>query len=234
MNDNSPGVVGAAAAAFTSVCPNNLPLIGRNYRRLCETLPDVEEWGQIVLIGILLRYVVARRGLVKESIMSSSCSLNCNSEKNGSESDTDILRIRNIDEAGGGIRESDLTAMVARSYLEGPDKYLSQSSVAKTSSFGFDLSCLTSAKSDDDVKVLLQCTSPLLWSQNSAVVLAAAGVHWIMAPRDDIRRIVKPLLFLLRSSNASKYVVLYSYFLTSLSDVTLNVILCLRLRAVLV
>lgn len=157
MNDNSPGVVGAAAAAFASVCPNNLPLIGRNYRRLCETLPDVEEWGQIVLIGILLRYVVARHGLVKESIMS-SCSQNCNCEKSGSESDTDILRIRNIDEAGGGIHESELTAMVARSYLEGPDQYLSQSSVANTSSFGFDLSCFTSAKSGDDVKVLLQCT----------------------------------------------------------------------------
>ena len=34
-----------------------------------EILPDVEEWGQIVLIGILLRYVIARHGLVKESIM---------------------------------------------------------------------------------------------------------------------------------------------------------------------
>ena len=69
LNDHSPGVVGAAASAFTSVCPDNFSLIGRNYRRLCEILPDVEEWGQIILIGILLRYVIARHGLVKESIM---------------------------------------------------------------------------------------------------------------------------------------------------------------------
>nr|XP_025665348.1 AP3-complex subunit beta-A isoform X4 [Arachis hypogaea] len=109
LNDNSPGVVGAAASAFASVCPNNFSLIGRNYKKLCEILPDVEEWGQIILIGILLRYVIASYGLVKESIMFS---------------------------------------------------------------------------------------------------LYAAGVHWIMASKGDLKRIVKPLLFLMRSSYASRYVVL--------------------------
>jgi len=69
LNDHSPGVLGAAAASFASICPNNFSLIGRNYQRLCEILPDVEEWGQIVLIGILLRFVIARHGLVKESLM---------------------------------------------------------------------------------------------------------------------------------------------------------------------
>ena len=68
LNDHSPAVVGAAAAAFASVCPYNLSLIGRNYRKLCEILPDVEEWGQIVLIGILLRYVIARHGHVFSAI----------------------------------------------------------------------------------------------------------------------------------------------------------------------
>ncbi|KAI3688840.1 hypothetical protein L2E82_46712 [Cichorium intybus] len=53
-----------------------------------------------------------------------------------------------------------------------------------------------------------KCTSPLFRSRNSAVVVAAAGLHWIMAPKEDIDRIVKPLLFLLRSSDALKYVVL--------------------------
>ncbi|KAF7831069.1 AP3-complex subunit beta-A [Senna tora] len=116
LNDNSPGVVGAAASAFASICPNNFSLVGRNYKRLCEILPDVEEWGQIILVGILLR--------------------------------------------------------------------------------------------NDDVKILLQCTSPLLWSNNSAVVLEAASVHWIMASMEDVKEIVKPLMFLLRSSHASRYVVL--------------------------
>ena len=34
--------------------------------------PDVEEMGQIILIGILLGFVIARHGLVKESIYNSS------------------------------------------------------------------------------------------------------------------------------------------------------------------
>uniref|UniRef100_A0A5B6ZNG9 AP-3 complex subunit beta n=1 Tax=Davidia involucrata TaxID=16924 RepID=A0A5B6ZNG9_DAVIN len=207
LNDNSPGVVGAAAAAFASVCPNNLSLIGRNYRRLCETLPDVEEWGQIVLIGILLRYLTARHGLVRESIMLPSCSTESyHSEKDGP--DTNFALKENTDDMGGGIYESELADMISRSYLEGPDKYLSRSSYTDRGSSGLDCSCCTSAKSNDDVKILLQCTSPLLWSHNGAVVLAAAGIHWIMAPREDVKRIVKPLLFVLRSSNASKYVVL--------------------------
>ncbi|KAI3710416.1 hypothetical protein L2E82_40196 [Cichorium intybus] len=73
LNDSSPGVVGAAAAAIASICPNNLPLIGRNYTRVCEILPDLEEWGQIILIGLLLGYIIAKQGLLKESIMASLC-----------------------------------------------------------------------------------------------------------------------------------------------------------------
>ncbi|XP_073120228.1 AP3-complex subunit beta-A [Henckelia pumila] len=202
LKDNSPGVVGAAAAAFASVCPNNLHLIEVNYRRLCETLPDVEEWGQVVLIGILLRYVIAKHGLVQESIMLSS-----NGHVNHS-IDTEEM------EPHLAIRKFDCDAVVemadilSRSYLEGPDKYLSKLRDINQDCIDFDRAHVISAKSNDDLKIFLQCTSPLLWSYNSAVVLASAGVHWIMAPKEDIPKIVKPLLFLLRSSSSSKYVVL--------------------------
>ncbi|KAI3517364.1 hypothetical protein L1887_16578 [Cichorium endivia] len=206
LNDSSPGVVGAAAAAFASICPNNLPLIGRNYTRLCEILPDVEEWGQIILIGILLRYVIAKQGLAKESIMASLCPQD---EKSDSDPDSDFLEKKTKYEMLTGVNEPELLAMVSRSYLEGQDKYMSHpTSVDDVASSEIDSSRFTSAKSDDDLKILLQCTSPLFWSRNSAVVVAAAGLHWIMAPKEDIDRIVKPLLFLLRSSDASKYVVL--------------------------
>ncbi|KAM0043201.1 putative clathrin/coatomer adaptor, adaptin-like, armadillo-like helical, AP complex subunit beta [Helianthus debilis subsp. tardiflorus] len=205
LNDNSPGVVGAAAAAFASICPTNLPLIGRNYKRLCEILPDVEEWGQIILIGILLRYVSARHGLAKESIMSSLLP-NIFSNEKSSESDTDYFEIKKTYEIG--IQDPELVATVSRSYLSGPDKQLLNLNDSDVISPDYISSRFTSSKSDENVKLLLQCTSPLLWSRNSAVVLAAAGVHWIMAPMEEISKIVKPLLFLLRSSDASKYVVL--------------------------
>ncbi|KAM1126069.1 hypothetical protein ACFX2B_040793 [Malus domestica] len=205
LNDSSPCVVGAAAAAFSSVCPNNLSLIGRNYKRLCEVLPDVEEWGKIVLIGILLRYVVARHGLVKDSIMFSLHGTeNSRSEKYCLDNNSAL------DDNGdmNDLYESELTNAVSRCYIEGPAEYLSRLSFMNKDSSEFSCARFTSGKNNDDVKILLQCTSPLLWSNNSAVVLAAAGVHWIMAPVEDLKRIVKPLLFVLRSSNASKYVVL--------------------------
>ncbi|KAL9418434.1 hypothetical protein AB3S75_036403 [Citrus x aurantiifolia] len=205
LNDRSPGVVGAAAAAFASICPNNFTLIGRNYRNLCQILPDVEEWGQILLIEILLRYVVASHGLVKESIMSSLLCIE------SSHSEKDVFDV-NVALEDNGIPsrtyDSELVNLVSRSYIEGLGEYLTRSSDTNARSSDLNGARFTSGKTNDDVKLLLQCTSPLLWSHNSAVVLAVAGVHWIMSPKEDVKRIVKPLLFILRSSGASKYVVL--------------------------
>jgi AP-3 complex subunit beta len=203
LNDHSPGVVGAAASAFTTVCPNNFSLIGRNYRKLCEVLPDVEEWGQIMLIGILLRYVIARHGLVKESIMFSLYN------KDHSNLDEDEHYVTSKEDAGYATEKtvSELARTIFQCYIEGPDEYLSRSSSTIKVAPKLDESQYTSC-SNEVVKILLQCTSPLLWSHNSAVVLAAAGVHWIMASKEDVKRIVKPLVFVLRSSPASRYVVI--------------------------
>ncbi|CAA7060359.1 unnamed protein product [Microthlaspi erraticum] len=203
LNDHSPGVVGAAAAAFTSICPNNFKLIRKNYKKLCQILPDVEEWGQILLIGTLLRYVVARHGLVRESLMLSLHGLNNNGfyEKDG------LASVKGDGDKSDSF-DADLVSLVSKSYIEGPDEYLSRSNCPDTVSSAFDSEKTTSIAHNEDVKILLQCTSPLLWSNNSAVVLAATGVQWIMAPLEDVKKIVKPILFLLRSSTASKYVVL--------------------------
>lgn len=208
LSDHSPGVVGAAAAAFATVCPNNFSLIGQKYKYLCHILPDVEEWGQIILTGILLRYVIARNGLVKESIMTSLLSTG----ESHSEKDDLVDNYALGDTGNLSVSYNyEIANVISRSYIEGLDEYLTRSSNSNHLSADISDAQFTSGKSNEDVKLILQCTSPLLWSNNSAVVLAAAGVHWIMAPRDDVKRIVKPLLFLLRSSHASKYVVC-SYF----------------------
>ena len=59
-----------------------------------------------------------------------------------------------------------------------------------------------------NTQLLLQSTLRLLCSHNSAVVLAAVGVHWLLAPESELKRIVKPLLFLMRSSLDCQYVVM--------------------------
>ncbi|GJU93159.1 hypothetical protein Tco_1317915 [Tanacetum coccineum] len=58
----------------------------------------------------------------------------------------------------------------------GPDKYVSRSSTTYILSSDYDSSQFTSFESDDHVKIMLYCTLPSLWSQNSVVVLAAAGI----------------------------------------------------------
>lgn len=42
--------------AFEEVCPDRIDLIHKNYRKLCNLLIDVEEWGQVVIIHMLTRY----------------------------------------------------------------------------------------------------------------------------------------------------------------------------------
>lgn len=49
-------VAGSVVMAFEEVCPDRIDLIHRNYRKLCNLLVDVEEWGQVVIINMLTRY----------------------------------------------------------------------------------------------------------------------------------------------------------------------------------
>uniref|UniRef100_A0A672JAC6 AP-3 complex subunit beta n=1 Tax=Salarias fasciatus TaxID=181472 RepID=A0A672JAC6_SALFA len=49
-------VAGSVVMAFEEVCPERIDLIHKNYRKLCNLLIDVEEWGQVVIINMLTRY----------------------------------------------------------------------------------------------------------------------------------------------------------------------------------
>ena len=42
--------------AFELVCPERIDLIHKNYRKLCNLLVDVDEWGQVTMLNMLTRY----------------------------------------------------------------------------------------------------------------------------------------------------------------------------------
>lgn len=200
LGDSSSGVVGAAAVAFKSVCPNGLALIAKHFRRLCETLPDIEEWYQITLIEILLRYVIARHGLVKESVLfASKLSLEIQGGKDSVP--VDIMSCTQAETIVNGVSGTMSSMTLLRHYIE------EYSGRVDRDDEKFSFPSVTSS-TNDDVAILLKCTSPLLWSQNSAVILAAASVHWIMAPVQEVKIIVGPILFTLRSSPDATYVML--------------------------
>ena len=56
LGDSSPAVYGAVAHAYNCVCPERHDIIHKHYRRLVGGLSDVDEWGQVVLLDLLLRY----------------------------------------------------------------------------------------------------------------------------------------------------------------------------------
>ncbi|XP_035221751.1 AP-3 complex subunit beta-1-like isoform X1 [Stegodyphus dumicola] len=56
LSDKTTLVMGSAVMAFEEVCPERIDLIHKNYRKLCNLLVDVEEWGQVVIMNMLIRY----------------------------------------------------------------------------------------------------------------------------------------------------------------------------------
>lgn len=56
LSDKTTLVVGSAVMAFEEVCPERVDLVHKNYRKLCNLLVDVDEWGQVIIINMLTRY----------------------------------------------------------------------------------------------------------------------------------------------------------------------------------
>ncbi|TFK82840.1 hypothetical protein K466DRAFT_603355 [Polyporus arcularius HHB13444] len=74
LKDQSPLSLGSVAVAFEAVCPTRLDLLHLHYRRLCRTLIDVDEWGQVDLMNLLIRYarVMLPRPLPSTDVAGSS------------------------------------------------------------------------------------------------------------------------------------------------------------------
>eukprot|EP00163_Fabomonas_tropica_P004369 TRINITY_DN1384_c0_g2_i1.p1 TRINITY_DN1384_c0_g2~~TRINITY_DN1384_c0_g2_i1.p1 ORF type:complete len:1061 (+),score=365.46 TRINITY_DN1384_c0_g2_i1:571-3753(+) len=56
LKDKSTMVLGSVIAAYNEICPERYDLLHQHYRKLCHLLADIDEWGQILLLGILTKY----------------------------------------------------------------------------------------------------------------------------------------------------------------------------------
>lgn len=56
INTASPLTIGSALSAWEEMCPTRWDLLHQGYRRWCKMLMDVEEWGQCVVLRVLVRY----------------------------------------------------------------------------------------------------------------------------------------------------------------------------------
>lgn len=60
LADKTVLVIGSAVMAFTKVCPEREDLIHMVYRKLCNLLIDVDEWGQVIIVNVLTRYAMTQ------------------------------------------------------------------------------------------------------------------------------------------------------------------------------
>jgi AP-3 complex subunit beta len=74
LNEKSPLAIGTVLVAFNAICPDRLDLLHTHYRRLCRLLVDADEWGQVIILNLLVRYArrMLRRPLVREDGVSPS------------------------------------------------------------------------------------------------------------------------------------------------------------------
>lgn len=56
LNDNSTLVLGSVVSSMNQICPDRFDLIHKHYRKLCRLLVDADEWGQVTIMELLMRY----------------------------------------------------------------------------------------------------------------------------------------------------------------------------------
>ena len=55
--DKIPAVLSCALSAWEHVCPERTDLLHRSYRQICRVLIEMDEWGQLVAMRVLIVYV---------------------------------------------------------------------------------------------------------------------------------------------------------------------------------
>lgn len=194
LSDRTTLVVGSAVMAFDEVCPERVDLIHKNYRKLCNFLLDVDEWGQVIIINMLTRY--ARTQFVDP---------NADDEDlvNDGLGETPVSE-RFYDESSHSSSHSDDGSS---------DDEKNKSSTNNKNNGGGNGSRTPSSPSnsyhiDVDHRLLLRQTKPLLQSRNASVVMAVAQLYHHVAPKNEVQLIAKALIRLLRSHKEVQSVVL--------------------------
>jgi vesicle coat complex subunit len=276
LRDGAPMVLSSAVAAFVEVCPHRMDLLHRHYRKLCCLLVDTDEWGQVLLANLLLRY--ARTQFVAPDAMRREAQPGDSEAEPSAASPHALIfappsapgtpaagtpRVGAGTAAAPGYdfsraaaaaarppspraREQDLQQMLRASgsgfYDEededagpGPKQHASGRRKAKAKAAepepeappapaadetapaadaaaaipgGDAVAAPARPGLDEDHRLLLRCSRPLLQSRNAAVVLAVAALQWYLAPAGELGRVAKALVFATRSSPEAAHVLL--------------------------
>uniref|UniRef100_A0A0R3WLS4 AP complex subunit beta n=1 Tax=Hydatigena taeniaeformis TaxID=6205 RepID=A0A0R3WLS4_HYDTA len=198
LEDKSTVVVGSAVQAFEEVCPERLDLIHKHYRKLCNLLMDVDEWGQIAIINMLTRYARTQFPNPKTCLESTSTV--------GASGDAALTICHNKSGPPGEERVGAVSLEDEEDDDEdtaGSDNAMSNE---KRSGSSIDSAMETMLRSD--YQLLITASRLLLLSHNAAVVVAVAQLFYHCAPKEEMNAVVKALLRILRSTKEVEHVVL--------------------------
>nr|VZI16772.1 unnamed protein product [Spirometra erinaceieuropaei] len=243
LADKSTLVAGSAVQAFEEVCPDRFDLIHRHFRKLCNLLMDVEEWGQVVILGMLTRY--ARMQFPNPAAKSSEdsrlnketpptgASTNQPAVTKGSTAATGTSKIQEKDdeeteaedeeeeeeedeEEGKeeeGEESEDMKTESSEEEEEEADANEQGSSPAGMSPA--EIKSLTILHAD--YRLLISSCRLLLLNRNSAVVMATAQLLYYCATKQEMPSVVRALLRILHSTKHVQHVVLANIATISLT-----------------
>lgn len=184
LSDRTTLVVGSAVMAFEEVCPERVDLIHKNYRKLCNLLIDVDEWGQVIIINMLTRY--ARTQFTDPNI----------DDRYTADADEQSNRPF-YDETSSDASDDD-----------DDDDDEAGENIIKIKAKASPRKATVTYALDPDHRLLLRQTKPLLQSRNASVVMIVAQLYHHVAPRNEVSVVAKALIRLLRSFKEVQSVVL--------------------------
>jgi AP-3 complex subunit beta len=194
LNDTQTLVLGSAVAALNEVCPERLDLLHKPYRKICHLLADIDEWGQITTMGVLMRY--ARQQFLDP----------CPESANTKDEDKPTEENRPKRRRRKRIKKAFYSDEEDEEYSVSEDD-----EPKETPALGGNAGPLGPLDDlDPDHKLLLKCSIPLLKSRNSGVVLAVVTLHFNCGPANSgtSQLLGKALVRILRNHKEIQYVVL--------------------------
>jgi AP-3 complex subunit beta len=210
LGDRSTMVLGAAVAAYWEVCPEQYELLHPHYRKLCHLLADIDEWGQILLLNVLISYsrtqfvdpLAAARAAVAGGDPDAAAAVRRRNRRRRKKLSTDV-------DAGFYSDEDDADAGAG----DGSDDGYSTDDADADDAAAAGL--LEEAEAHVDIqdleadhRLLLKAAGPLLQSRNSGVVLGVATLFAYLAPWHEVNQVGKSLVRIMRSNRETAYTVL--------------------------
>ena len=125
-----------------------------------------------------------------------------NSSRSGSDSDSDSAAARKKKRKSGGKKAATDTFSSLASFATPAASAPAKMAPGPLASPDLDRDL------DEDHKLLLKQASQLLQSSNTGVIVAVSSLMWALAPREELAKVIKPLVRLSRNKRNMQYIVL--------------------------